>query len=152
MANARFRVAKPANEPVLAYAPGSPERTLLACELARQSGETLEIPLIIGGRPVTTGDLGEVVMPHDHGHVLARYHKAGPREVQLAIAAAQAARQAWEELPRSDRAAIFLKAAQLISTRWRMRLKRRHHAEPVQKRGPGRDRFGLRAGRFSALQ
>ncbi len=122
MANARFRVSKPANEPVLAYAPASPERTLLTRDLARQARETLEIPLIIGGRPVTTGDLGRVVMPHDHGHLLARYHKAGPQEVRLAIAAAQAAREGWEELPWSDRAAIFLKAAQLISTRCRMRL------------------------------
>jgi 1-pyrroline-5-carboxylate dehydrogenase len=107
MANARFRVAKPANEPVLTYAPGSPERTALTRELARQARETLEIPLIIGGRPVTSGDFGRVVMPHDHGHLLARYHKAGPQEVRQAIAAAQAARQGWEELPWSDPRRFF---------------------------------------------
>jgi len=80
MSDAGFHIPFPKNEPVLSYTPGSPERAQLKTELERQSNTTIEIPLIIGGKEVYTGRTGKIVMPHDHGHVLATYHKAGPEE------------------------------------------------------------------------
>ena len=85
MNNTVFQFEAPKNEPTLHYAPGAPERARLKAELARQAGQEIEIPLIIGGREVRTGKTGQVVMPCDHGHVLATYHKATPREVTMAI-------------------------------------------------------------------
>ena len=81
MKNAVFNFPLPANEPVKSYLKGSPERAALEAELKRQSSIELDIPLIIGGKEVRTGNTGKVVMPHDHAHVLATYHKAGPEEV-----------------------------------------------------------------------
>ena len=92
MQNSVFDFKLPKNEPVLSYAPGSPERTALKLELDRQSAIELEIPLIIGGREVRTGKLGKVVMPHAHGHVLATYHMVGENEVRMAIDAAMQAK------------------------------------------------------------
>ena len=83
------RVPPPINEPVRSYAPGSPERAELKTRLAAMADERLEIPLIIGGKDVRTGDRAEAVMPHDHRHVLADWHKAGPEHVLQAIEAAQ---------------------------------------------------------------
>ena len=107
------------NEPVLSYAPGSPERALLKETLARMSGEEIEIPLIIGGREVRTGNTDAQTMPHYHGHVLARYHKAGPNEVRQAIDAAMEAWKEWSRWPWEDRLAVFQRAAELLATRWR---------------------------------
>jgi 1-pyrroline-5-carboxylate dehydrogenase len=115
MANAFFHIERPANEPVLAYAPGSAERQELKAKLDELAGRQIEIPLIVGGEEVRTGDLGECRMPHDHGHLLATYHKAGAREVQAAIDAALAARKAWAAMDWHDRCAIFLKAADLLA-------------------------------------
>jgi len=112
-------VPAPVNEPVLSYAPGTPERALLKETYARMAGEEIEIPLIIGGREVRTGNTDVSVMPHDHGHVLARYHKAGPAEVRQAIDASLAAWKEWSEWPWEDRLAVFQRAADLLAGRWR---------------------------------
>ncbi len=122
MLNAILSVPTPRNEPVLAYAPGSPERAALRAALRRMAGEVLEIAPIIGGRRVATGRTAEAVMPHDHGHVLARWHRAGPAEVEQAIQAALAAHQDWARLPWEARAAIFLKAAELLTGPYRPRI------------------------------
>ncbi|MBL7032724.1 MAG: L-glutamate gamma-semialdehyde dehydrogenase [Candidatus Delongbacteria bacterium] len=114
-----YRLERPANEPVKAYAPGSEEKKLLKAELLRQSTTELEIPLIIGGREINSGQLADCVMPHDHQHRLGRYHKAGKREVELAIQAAREAKADWSALPWEERAAIFLKAGELLATRYR---------------------------------
>lgn len=122
MSHGVYHIPTPINEPVRSYAPGSPERASLARELERQRGELVEIPLLIGGREVRTGKTVNVVMPHQHGHVLARAHQAGPAEVQAAIEAAEAARPAWEGLPFEARAAVLLKAAELLAGPWRDRV------------------------------
>ena len=122
MSHGVYQIPTPLNEPVRGYAPGSPERASLARELERQRAETVEIPLLIGGREVRTGKTVNVVMPHQHGHVLARAHQAGPGEVQAAIEAAEAARPAWEGLPFEARAAVLLKAAELLAGPWRDRV------------------------------
>jgi len=119
MSNAIFSLPESHNEPILPYAPGSKERALLKAELERQYQLELEIPLIIGGREVRTGKTQKAICPHDHQHVLARYHEAGEAEVRLAIDAAMAAKKAWEATPWEDRAAIFHKMASLISTKYR---------------------------------
>jgi 1-pyrroline-5-carboxylate dehydrogenase len=113
------QVPVPHNEPVLSYAPGSPERTELKAALERMSGEQVEIPLIIGGREIRTGNTGESVMPHNHRHVLATYHKAGDAEIRQAIDASLEAQREWARWPWEDRLAVFLRAAELLATRWR---------------------------------
>ena len=119
MKNAVFNFPLPANEPVKSYLKGSPERVALEAELKRQSGIQLDIPLIIGGKEVRTGNTGKVVMPHDHGHVLATYHKAGPEEVRMAIKAALDAHEEWAELDWTVRASIMLKIADLLAGKYR---------------------------------
>ncbi|HPJ47089.1 MAG TPA: aldehyde dehydrogenase family protein, partial [Tenuifilaceae bacterium] len=119
MNNAIFQFERPANEPVLSYEPCSPERLALEKELKNLSGTVTEIPLIIGGKEVKTNNLGKVVMPHNHGHVLANYHMAGEKEVQMAIDAALAAREEWEQTTWIDRVSVTLKIAELISTKYR---------------------------------
>ena len=109
----------PTNEPVRPYAPGDPTTARLQAELTRQSNEVVEIPCLIGGREVRTGQLIDVVSPHDHGKVIARVHSAGPEQVEAAIQAAEAARPAWNALPWEQRAAVFLKAADLLAGPWR---------------------------------
>ena len=117
--NGHRRVPPPMNEPVRSYAPGSPERASLKARLAAMAGEQIEIPLVIGGRDVATGDTAAAVMPHDHGHVLATYHRAGPDQVRDAIAAARQAHCEWSRWSFEDRAAVFLRAAELLTTSWR---------------------------------
>lgn len=112
-------VLPPVNEPIKSYAPGSPEKASLKARLASMAAETIDIPLIIGGREIRTGDLGKAVMPHKHGHVLATWHHARPKDVHAAIAAAQSAKAEWASWPWEDRAAVFLKAADLLATTWR---------------------------------
>ena len=119
MMNARVAVPKPFNEPVLSYAVGSPERQALKAELDEFAGRTIEIPLVIGGEEVTTGNLGRCILPHDHRHVVATFHKGNAEAVNRAIAAAAAARPAWAELPWEARAAIFLRAADLLAGKYR---------------------------------
>lgn len=122
MNNSLFQFAKPANEPVKEYRPGSAERIELEKELDRQSKEVVEIPIIIGGKEIRTGDMGEVVMPHNHKHVVARYHKVGEKEVNMAIEAALVAKKEWENTPWTERAAIMARIGQLLATRDRARI------------------------------
>ncbi|PID94876.1 MAG: 1-pyrroline-5-carboxylate dehydrogenase [Bacteroidetes bacterium] len=119
MNNAIFSFPLPANEPVLEYLKGSPERVKLEAELKRQSENPIEIPLIIGGKKIRTENTGKVVMPHNHKHVLATYYKATEKEVQMAVEAAKSAHEEWSNLDWTTRAAILLKAAELISTKYR---------------------------------
>jgi 1-pyrroline-5-carboxylate dehydrogenase len=114
-----FKFEKPKNEPVLSYAPNSPERRELVAELEKMSSQQIEIPLIIGGKEIRTGNTGKVVMPHDHNHVLATYHMAGEKEVKMAIEAALEARKKWEKISWIDRASIALRVAELISKKYR---------------------------------
>src|SRR6185503_7880094 len=117
-----FRTPPPRNEPVLGYAPGSAERARLEAELARQAAEVIEIPLLIGGQEVRTQRTVDVVMPHDKRHVLAKVHLGGAREVALAIDAATKARAEWQAFPWEERAAVFLRAAELLAGPWRERI------------------------------
>ena len=117
--NAIFKVPMPVNEPVYDYEPGSTERANLKAALTDITARKIEISLIIGGKEVRTGNLGKVVMPHDHGHVLAEYHQAGKEEIQLAIETAMAAKQEWANLRWEERAGIFLKAADLLAGKYR---------------------------------
>jgi 1-pyrroline-5-carboxylate dehydrogenase len=114
-----FRPPPPVNEPVRSYAPGTPERASLQLRLEQMKGERLEIPLVIGGKDVTTGTLKEAVMPHEKDHVLADVHQGGAKEVEAAIAAAGDAWDDWHRLPWEERAAVFLRAAELLAGPWR---------------------------------
>src|SRR5215211_3725124 len=119
MSNALFRVPAPSNEPTLAYAPGSPERAALKTTLQRLSSERMDIPLVIGGKEIRSGTTQQLKMPHRHQHVLATCHQADAALVNKAVEAAMAARRSWAETPFHDRAAIFLKAADILATRMR---------------------------------
>ncbi len=122
MSFGQFSVPKPTNQPVIDYAPGSPARASLKAELGRQAETTVEIMPRIGGRSIATNATAQITMPHDHGHVLGTYHKAGAAEVAQAIAAAQDARKDWGALPWEQRAAVFLRAATLLEGPFRDRL------------------------------
>ena len=117
--NGVINIPEPVNEPILTYAPGSPEKKVLKEALAEMASKELDIPLVIGGKEVRTGNLGKAVMPHDHKHVLATYHKAGPKEVKLAIDSAIDAQEMWQSFRWEERCAIFLKAAELLATKYR---------------------------------
>lgn len=119
MNNAIYNFREPVNEPVLKYLTGSKERILLEEELKRQLSIVAHIPLIIGGKEVRTGKTGKVVMPTDHNHVLATFHMASEKEVDMAIKAALEAKECWMNLAWMERAAILLKAAELISKKYR---------------------------------
>jgi 1-pyrroline-5-carboxylate dehydrogenase len=119
MANHLRSLPVPRNEPVRSYAPGSPERASIKQRLAAMLGEEIDIPLLIGGEEVRTGRTARAVCPHDHGHTLATWHQAGAAEVDRAAAAARAAWGSWSEMAWEDRAAIFLKAAELLAGPWR---------------------------------
>jgi len=119
MNNAIYNFREPINEPIYSYLQGSIERKLLIEELERQTNLQIEIPLIIGGKEIKTGKIGKVVMPHNHQHVLATYHQATEKEVQMAIEAALQAKDDWMNLPWDERASIMLKAAELISKKYR---------------------------------
>jgi len=116
------RPPPPRNEEVRTYAPGSPERASIRATLEATSAAHTEMPLIIGGREVRTGRLEAAVMPHDHRHVLGEAHLAGVGEVQASIAAANRAHRDWSRQAWQTRAAIFLRAADLLAGPWRDRL------------------------------
>lgn len=122
MSNAFYHIEKPVNEPILSYAPGSKEKAALKVAIAELKSKQIEIPLIIGGKEVRTGDMGECRCPHEHAHVLATYHKAGTKEVQMAIEAAREAKEEWANMAWEDRAAIFRKAAELLAGPYRFLL------------------------------
>ena len=122
MLNGVISVPAPINEPVLDYRPRSPERAAVRKRVDEMLSERIEIPLIVGGREVRTGDTGEAVCPHDHGHVLATFHQAGEAEVRQAAEAAAKAWREWSEMPWEARAAVFLKAADLLAGPWRATL------------------------------
>ena len=118
-----FDVPLPKNEPIFAYAPGSEEKKALKAALKDLfNKEPIEIPVIVGGKEIFTGDTGYNVCPHDHQHKLAKYHKAGEKEIKMAVEAACKARHEWENLPFYHRAAIFLKAAELLTTKYRYKM------------------------------
>ena len=113
--NGFFRYPTPGNEPYLEYRAGSPERKEVLKEIARLKGERLEIPLIVGGEEIRTGNLVQCVIPHNHRHILADCHVAGKKEVQMAVEAALKAKKEWEALAWDERAGIFLKVADLVA-------------------------------------
>ncbi|MGH7672020.1 MAG: L-glutamate gamma-semialdehyde dehydrogenase [Gemmatimonadales bacterium] len=113
------KIPTPVNEPVLSYAPGTPERGELKQALKDLGGRQIEIPVVVGGKEIHTGRTADAVMPHCHRHVLAKVHQAGPEEVAAAVVAARAAWRVWAGWSLADRAAVFLKAADLLATRRR---------------------------------
>lgn len=119
MANAYFKIQEPQNEPYHSFAPGTPERESLKKRLVELKSEVIEIPAIIGGREVKTGNTEDVVMPHNHGHILAKVHLCGEKEVNMAVDASLEAQKEWAALPWEERVSVFLKAADLVSGSWR---------------------------------
>ncbi len=122
MFNGIFHIRKPENEPVLAYAPGSSERAELKARLKEMLANPVEVPCMIAGREVTTGDLVEMKAPHNHRQILGSYHRAGVGEAEMAIDAANEAKVAWSEMQWSSRATVLLKAAELLSGKYRQTL------------------------------
>ena len=120
MFNGNFHIRKPQNEPVLSYAPGSRERAELKSALNDMLNSPVEVPCMIGGREIKTGDLVDINPPHDTKKVLGQYHRAGVKEAELAIAAANEAKIEWSEVEWSSRATVLLKAAELLSGKYRM--------------------------------
>jgi 1-pyrroline-5-carboxylate dehydrogenase len=119
MSNAIFNVPVAVNEPVLNYAPGSPERIGLQAALKKMRAEVLDIPMYINGREIRTGKTGRIAPPHDHKHTVAHFHQGEKSHVTQAIEAALSAKSAWANLPWEERAAIFLKAADLLAGPYR---------------------------------
>jgi len=119
MPNGIVPVPPPVNEPIRAYGPGSAEKAALKKKMREMLAGEIEIPLIIGGEELRTGRTAKAVCPHDHGHVLATWHQAGPEEVARAAKVARKAWQTWSEMSWEARAAVFLKAADLLAGPWR---------------------------------
>lgn len=122
MSNAYFQVPLPTNEPVKSYKPGSPEREELNKKLAELKSKQIEVPLIIGGEEIRTGNTEEMKIPHNYSHVLGIYHKAGKKEVEMAVDAALEARKEWAAMPWEHRVSVFLKIAELLAGPWRSTL------------------------------
>lgn len=117
--NGIIKVPFPTNEPIYSYAPGTPERKKLTAQMEKMLSEEIEIPVIIGGKEIKTGNFADCRCPHDHEHLLARYHKAGAPEVEMAGKAAMEAWKDWSEMDWVSRAAIFLRAAELLAGKYR---------------------------------
>lgn len=122
MFNGIFHIRKPENEPVLDYAPGSKERDELKAKLKEMLANPIEVPCIIDGKEVLTGDLVEMRAPHNHRQLLGHYHRASAKESEMAIAAANEAKIAWSEMEWSSRATVLLKAAELLAGKYRQTL------------------------------
>lgn len=122
MSNGIFNVPTPQNEPVFAYAPGSPEREKLEKALESLQSDVKEIPVIVGGEAYYTGIKKPCIQPHDHTKILAYYHEATEELVDKAITSALEAKKEWEMMPYKHRVGVFLKAAELISTTWRYKM------------------------------
>ena len=117
--NGIVRIPEPANEPVQDYAPGSPERESLKKRLDQMLTETYDIPAIIGGKEIRSGNTLDVVCPHDHAHKLGVCHQVSEDDVAAAVVAARQAWEEWSVMPWESRAAVFLKAAELLGGPWR---------------------------------
>ena len=122
MFNGIFRVPQPVNEPCLDYGPGSPERAELKAKLNEMLGQQLDVPMIIAGKEVRNGTLADMVCPHDHRHVLGKYHQGNALFVEKAIEAANEAKAEWSRMPWDARAIVFLKAAELLAGKYRQTL------------------------------
>jgi 1-pyrroline-5-carboxylate dehydrogenase len=119
MFNGIFQVPEPVNEPVLNFAPGSPERDEVRAELNRMLGEQVEVPMIIDGEEVQSGTQANMICPHDHQHVLGKFHQGNALFVEKAIEASNRARPEWSRMPWDSRAIVFLKAAELLAGKYR---------------------------------
>ncbi len=119
MFNGIFHVPRPANEPCLDYAPGSPERAALSAKLKEMLKQQVEVPMIIDGKEERSGKLADIRCPHDHQHLLGRYHQAGADYTKKAIDAAERAKKDWGRMPWESRAIILLKAADLLAGKYR---------------------------------
>ncbi len=117
--NAIIKVPTPFNEPVYSYVPGSREKKDLKAHLEKMLNEKIEIPLIIGSKEILSGNMADCRCPHDHNHLLAQYHKAGPPELDKAVKEAQRAWKDWSAMSWESRASIFLRAAELLATKYR---------------------------------
>ncbi len=115
----KYNVPEPKNEPILNYAPDSTERVELLKAIKELKSEKLEIPMIIGGEEVKVGEKVEITSPHDHNLVLGHYYRGGEKEINDAINAAMKAKEMWSEFPWQERVGVFLRAADLISSRYR---------------------------------
>ena len=122
MSNGIFNVPVAANEPIYDYAPGTPEREALLASYKEQYNSQIDVPMYIGGEEVRTGNTGNLTPPHDHKHIIGTFHKGDASHVEAAIEAALAAKDAWSNMPWEHRASIFLKAAELISGKYRYRI------------------------------
>jgi 1-pyrroline-5-carboxylate dehydrogenase len=117
-----FTPPRPYNEPVNPFPPGDPDRSALVAELEKQASEVIEIPCVVGGQRIYTGNVMDVTMPCDHGHVLGHAHMATPEVVQQAIDSAREAQISWAAMPWQDRASVMLRAAELLAGPWRARM------------------------------
>jgi 1-pyrroline-5-carboxylate dehydrogenase len=122
MFNGIFRIPQPKNEPCFQYAPGSPERAELSAKLKEMLGKQVDVPMIIDGEEIRNGKLADIRCPHDHRHLLGRYHQANALFVTKAIDAAERAKREWGRMPWESRAVILLKAAELLSGKYRQTL------------------------------
>jgi 1-pyrroline-5-carboxylate dehydrogenase len=122
MFNGIFRIPQPANEPCLQYAPGSPERAELSSKLQEMLNGQIEVPMIIGGEEVRNGNLADIRCPHNHQHLLGRYHQADGEYAIKAIDAAEKAKKQWGQMPWESRAVVLLKAAELLAGKYRQTL------------------------------
>lgn len=119
MSQSNSKVSPPRNEPVLDYKPGAPETILLKNTVASMMATTHDIPLVLNGKEVRTGKTEEISPPHNHQHKLGKFHKAGPEEIRAAVQGSLAAWKEWSHTSRASREAIFLKAGELLATKYR---------------------------------
>ena len=122
MFNGIFRIPRPVNEPILQYAPGSRERAELSTKLKEMLNGQIEVPMIIGGQEVRSGNLADIRCPHDHRHVLGKCHQADAAFAIKAVDAAQKAKKEWGQMPWESRAVVLLKAAELLAGKYRQTL------------------------------